>query len=330
VKVLELAARLAERDEQQIVVKLGDIQIADDASSLSIGTETEKQQFFLDDQATALLAKYLKIPGNYLKNCSPEFRATTLQHWRDKHSEADTMLEVLGDNLISIHAPHLLMLPLQGVAEMIGRVFSPEAEVRTFLRDARHFHVDVTDDRYAVQVPIGLGEYETTVGGVRVLAYPNEVKPPVVATYLFRPERSNGMVSNLKEGQIKLKGRTVSDVLDEMECASERVLATMDDHMQAYLRTADMEVPGTTLGFATQLLREFGLPVKVRDAVADLVNQLPANASVYDISQAITSVANRVNYTTQLKLQQLGGLLAFDAEQTLKRCGSCEQLLLIG
>jgi len=320
--------RLAERQEQQIVVKLGEIEIADDASSITVGPGGEGgQQFLLDDHATRLLGRYLKIPRPYLLGLDKAFRAQVLKHHRDRHPEADTMIEVLGDSLVSVHAPHLLMLPLDRVADIIERLVGPQADVRTFLRDENHFHVDVTTDLRSIEVPTDTGT-DTVVGGVRMLAYPHQVKPPVVTPYLHHVHTGGGMVTDMAEGRIRLKGRSLQEVLEEMEIAGETALAKMPEHLAAFAATRQLAVPGSPLAFATQLLREAGLPVKVRDAVTDLVNQLPEDASVYDVTCALVSVANRVSYASALKLQQLGGQLALQAEQTVRRCSQCEQLLL--
>ena len=114
----------------------------------------------------------------------------------------------------------------------------------------------------------------------------------------------------------------------EMEIAANEILGTLDESLRDYAATAHMATPGTPLAFATQLMREANLPVRVREAVTDNINQLPPNASVYDVMQSLTQVANHgVTYATQLRLQELGGQLGFDTEQTLHRCGMCEQLL---
>lgn len=329
-QVSELADRLSTRDEHRIVTRLGDLSLSDDATTLTVRGEG----IFLDEHGTALLGKYLKIPGPYLKSCPADFRAQTLRYWMGRHAEADTVLETLGDSLIGVHSPDLLMLPLEAVGEMISRVFAPDAEVRTLLRDDQRLHVDVTAPAYAVEVPNpdrvpGRPEVgDITEGGVRFLAYPNKAQAPVVSSYLHRLVCTNGMTTNLKGGQITLKGRTVDEVLLEMEIAATEILGTLDEALQGYVATAQMATPGTPLAFATQLMREANLPVRVREAVVDNINQLPANASVFDVNQSITRVANHgVTYATQLRLQELGGTLVFDVDETLRRCGTCEQLL---
>ncbi|QDH91809.1 hypothetical protein SEA_PHRAPPUCCINO_134 [Mycobacterium phage Phrappuccino] len=329
-KVDELTTKLATRDERRLVVKLGAIQIAKDASAISV----DGQDFFLDEQATAMFAKYLKIPGPYIKNCPPEFRAQTFEFWRDKHAEAVTVLEVVAGDLVSIHAHGLLMLPLDAVVDVITRVFPPTADVRTFMRDERRLHIDITSDRYLVDIPNPNGvagrpeNGDLTSAGVRVLVYPNQVKAPIAATYLHRHHNNGGMTTDLKEGQITLKGRTVDEVLEGMEVAANEILTTLDDQLARYAKTVETDVPGTPLAFAMALAREAKLPVSVRESVMDLVNQLPEDASVYDVKQAFVTVASRgVKYNTQLVLQELGGRLAMDTQRAIERCSSCEQLL---
>lgn len=329
-KVQDLARMASTRNEARVVVKMRDVEFNDTATEMTVGDDA----FYLDEQATAAVGKYLKIPAPYLKACPAQFRAETLRFWRDQYSEVDTMIESVGGELVGIHSPDLMMVPLESVVEMAERVFSPEDEVRTLLRNQDIFHLDVTSDRYTVDVPNperipGRPEQgDITAGGVRFIAYPNRVKAPVVSTYLCRLVCTNGLVTDLKGDQITLKGRTLSEVIDEMECAAESVLGHLDASLKSYAATATTKVPGSPLAFAMALSREYGLKVSVRDAVMDIVNQLPEHASVYDVIQAVTSVANRVSYVTQLQLQQLGGALSFETTRMIERCRTCEQLLV--
>jgi hypothetical protein len=322
-KVKDLGRMMAERNDHRVVVKLGDIEIAEDASTLSVGNGLSHQQFMLDDHALAALGKYLKIPKPYLAACPKEFRAETLTYWRDKYAEADTMLEVLDGELVAVYSPHLLMLPLREIVEVVERLFSPEADVHTFIRDQKTFHLDVTSPQYSSDAAPAVH------GGLRVLAYPTQVKPPVIATYLHRGDVHGGIVTDLKDGQITLKGRTVDDVLAEIEIGATEILATLSEQLAIYAQTAEIAVPGSPQGFALALAREAGLPVKVREAVLDLVNQLPPDAAVYDVTGAFVATSLRgVNYSTRLKLEELSGRLAFDAHAAIARCGTCEQLLV--
>lgn len=331
-KVHELTSNLASRaDAQRYRVTLGDIDIADDAASMTVSGS----EFLLDDQTVVQLARYLKIPGPYLKACPPQFRADTLRFWRDRHSAADTVVETLGNEIVSIHSTNLKMIPLDEIGDMIDRVFSPTDEVVTLIRNTETFHVDVISPDYVAEVlnPQGMPGRpdvgDLTFGGVRILAWPNKVKAPVVSTFLHRSAFNTGVVSDLKSGMVTIKGRTTDDVLDEMECAAERIMGkSVEEALTEYAKTAEVMAPGSPLAFATQLCREASLPVRVRGAVVDGVNQLPSSASVYDVIQVFAQVAESVKYGTKLALQELAGTLSFDTSNVIRRCSTCEQLLV--
>jgi hypothetical protein len=129
-------------------------------------------------------------------------------------------------------------------------------------------------------------------------------------------------------GQISIKGRTVDEVIAEMEMAADLVLSQLDEKLARYAETRSILVPGSPQAFVAQLAREAGVNRQVLDAVLDIVNQLPAPVSVWDVQNAFTAVANVVErYSTMTRLQQLGGSLSFDAERMVERCGTCERLL---
>jgi hypothetical protein len=95
-----------------------------------------------------------------------------------------------------------------------------------------------------------------------------------------------------------------------------------------YAALAGKFPPGSPVGFAYQLGREYGLTGKLMDRIIERVSVLPADASLYDIQQVFTELANgSVNYKTMIKLQHLSGDLAFNTDAVTHRCGTCERLL---
>ena len=136
------------------------------------------------------------------------------------------------------------------------------------------------------------------------------------------------MTTTEKAGQISLRGRTVDEVIEEMEQAARNMLGTLDNRLSRYAATAQQPIPGNRQAFAHQMAREANLSRSVLDTVMELVNQLPEDATMYDINQAFTSVANTdVPYATRVRLQNLGGALAFESERIAARCGTCQHPL---
>jgi hypothetical protein len=312
-----------------IEVELGKVDIDDEANSLRIGSDV----FLLDELAEKSLAKYLKIPHKYLQACPPEFRAETLKFWLGQFAEVTTQFEAQDHQIVSIHSPAEITIPSRDVVGVVASVFKPEDEVQLF-QGADLLHIDVTTSSHEVtvfnpeEIPFRPLVGDITRGGVRFLSYPHLSKPPVVSAYMERLVCTNGMCTEQKAGLVNIKGNTVDDVIEEMETAARRVLGGLDSALRGYASTSMMPVPGSLQAFAHQLAREYGLTRAVLDQVMIIINQLPPDkATVYDVTQAFTAVANRdVPYATRMKLQTLGGSLAFDAEHTTARCGSCERL----
>lgn len=125
-----------------------------------------------------------------------------------------------------------------------------------------------------------------------------------------------------------MKGNTIDDVFRELEDACQLVMGQLDNKLADYAALSRTFPPGSPVRFAYQLGREYGLTGKLMDRIIERVNVLPEDATLYDIQQIFTELANgSVNYRTMIKLQHLSGDLAFNTESVTHRCGTCERLL---
>lgn len=339
-KVGELSEYLAKREESAVTAKLEEFTVNDDATELYVKMGFEDTRAFsLDETATKALGSFLKVPSAYLNKITPDFKATLLRYELDRNKAVSTVVEALGGKVISLHEPSQAMLPLGRVGEVVTKVMKPEDTIRRAILNDTRFHLDVTTNDHTVafntypeEPPKGeWGVGDITQGGLRILAHPFSTKRPSVGTYLERLVCTNGMCSEERLGHIELKGRTVDEVLVEMELAAQNLLGTLDKVIEDYSATRDMAVPGTPQAFAQQLAREANLSRKVLDKVLDIINQLPEPVSVWDVNQAFTSVAAEVDtYAVMTKLQTLGGHLAMNAPKMVERCKTCEQTIKHG
>lgn len=332
IKVGQLDEYLAKRQENSFTATLGDFSITDDATELRVVSGQEGVRYLLDDTANAALAKYLGIPGRYLKMLDPDFRATTLRYTFEKHKAAPTTIETLNGSIVALHQPSQVMLPMRGVADVVGKVFNDDDTVRRMIVSENLFHVDVTTAHH--QVSVGTVQKEDrqvgdiTEAGVRFLTHPFTAIAPSVNIFAERLICMNGQTTDERLGRVTLKGHTVDEVINEMETAAQTILSQLDTYLQRLAATKELAVPGTPQAFAAQLAREANMSRRVLDEVLAIINQLPEPVSVYDVNQAFTTVANQVEqYKTMTKLQVLGGDLAFDAERAIERCRTCEQRL---
>lgn len=334
-RVADLKEFLQRVQEQEFEVLLGGVEVNEDASRICL--TDSGQEFPLDDQAERSLANYLGINRSYIAKCPPDLAALNFNYWLRRRGDAAAVIEVIDGHVASIHKPNLTIIPLSRVVEVVTDVFSPDDEVVNLVRSNARFHLDVTTDHH-VEVPTDHriegrsgGDRQVgdiTRGGVRILAHPTEVKPPVVTRYLHRLWCLNGATSPVKEGTIRLKGKTVDDVIAEMEEACRRSMDHLDRDLADYAALATMRPPGSPARFAHRLCVESGIPQKITRRILDDVSNLPEDASMYDVMQVFTQTANgNVTYRSMMRLQELGGEMAFQTAHVLHRCGSCEQLL---
>jgi len=320
--------------ERSIETTLGGIEVDADASRIRL---TTGEDFHLDEQAERSLAQYLGVSKAYLAKCPPDLKAHNLNFWLRRRENAAAVIEVVGDHWVTVHKPGLLILPLARVADIVTATMDPGYEVVQLLRNDTKFHVDIITDHHVEVAPDDRIEDrrrgqrtvgDITHGGVRILANPSEVEAPRVLTYLHRLWCTNGSTSPEDEGTIRLKGNTVEDILVEMEGACRRVMGDLDAKLESYAALARTHPPGSPTRFAYQIGREYGLPQRLMDRVMERVSVLPEDATLYDVQQVFTELANgSVNYRLMTRLQQLSGDLAFDTEHVTHRCGTCERLL---
>lgn len=332
-KVGQLEEHLAKREETAVTAKLGDFVVNDDASILTVVNHGQ-HHYPLDEVATTALTKYLKVPKPYYSHLTPDFRAEVLRYEFNRKADADTVVEAFGDEVVAVHQPSQLMLPTRRVAEVVGKTFKPDDTVRRMITNEKLFHLDVTTDAHTIAFLPPAGEEGTTLvgdvteAGMRFLAHPFRSEAPSVGVYAERLICMNGQTTPERLGRITIKGRTVDEVIAEMEEAAGLLMPQLDDHLAKLAATREIPVPGSPQAFAAQLAREANVTRQVLDSVLAIINQLPEPVSVWDVNQAFTSVANQAEtYATMTRLQALGGQLAFNAEEAVRRCKACERKL---
>lgn len=321
--------------ERRLQTTLGELTVDDEARYIQLA---DGETFQLDEQAERSLAQYLGISKSYLAKCPQELKAHNLNFWLQRRGNAAAVIEATDEHWVTIHKPGLLILPLARVADVITETLDPNFEVVSLIRNDVQFHVDIItphhieiapDDRIEDRSRGTRTVGDITHGGIRILSNPTEVVAPQVLTYLHRLWCTNGSTSPESEGTIRLKGNTVDDVFVELEAACRRVMGELDGKLADYAALAATFPPGSPTRFAYQLGREYGLTQRLMDRIMERVNVLPDDATLYDIQQIFTEMANSgtVNYKTMTRLQHLSGELAFNTESVTHRCNTCERLL---
>lgn len=335
--VADVQNRFADIAQNAIETTLGQFHVDNDAHNLSL-RDVDKT-FPLDEKVERSLSKYLGIPKAYLEKCPPPLKAHNLNAWFTYNHTRAAVVETVNSRFVSIHKPDLLVIPIQRVVDIMADVLDPGFQVTNLVHDDQTFVIDVITPKTIEVEPWDAiedrnPEHHATVGdvthgGIRFVANPTEPDDPLLVTYLHRLWCSNGATSPEASGLIKLKAKTVDDVIAEMEAGLKRIYGDLDTKLSEYASLATKYPPGSKEAFARQLGNEFKIPARVLNKALDRIEILPDGASLYDILNVFTALANEegVSYKTKIKLQELGGTLAFDTEAVTHRCQSCERLL---
>jgi len=327
--VSELTQSLNRGNEVMPVAKLNEVVL----NNLGLVIPGLDNSISVDEVGMKKLSKYLGISSSYMDHCPPDLQQINTNYWLQHFGNAEAMFHAVDSNLTQVHRSDKQVLPFSEVAEAVSRAFQPEDEVKTLSYDGERLEVDILSSANSILVP-GLGTdnrpmNDITHGGLRLHAFSATDESPCVQTYLHRLVCSNGLTIDEPELQVKLKGNTVPEILAELETVAQQLMSNMPERLEAYRHLADVPIVGNLEQFVYQVGRERGLGSRVMDRVMLLINDLPINPTLYDVTQIFTQIAGEgVTRTTRLRLQNLGGQFVSDTHNMLDRCNQCARPLI--
>jgi hypothetical protein len=328
-------------------VRLGDVELiaeGDGAGVLRVGDE----RLPWGGRNTQMLAGFLKGPGyKYLLREPLAWQRAVVKHHIDAHTDNMSTWYIEGSAIAGIYQPDAKIIPLADVAERIANVFDPD-DMATVLYSPDQVEINVLSDQRTVTVPgiVGVPDrpLEGTVehprlmqvgdlsaGGIRVIIQPGKPeRAPSVQELWDRCFCTNQMTRLIAGSQINLRGRTVPEILDEMENVARVVFEGLEASGRAILHSANTPVPGAVSDFIRVVGRERDINPATILRLQERAASLPANPSIYDVTQVITQMANQegLPVLTRRNLQGLGGDLTVDTERMVHRCAQCERPLV--
>lgn len=356
--VADISTVLGAQGQERAIAPLSSVEVSEDGSEfVAITDDGERLNFELDPEVERSMSKFLGVPPAYLTKCSGALKAANLNYWLKESEDARALIVHNSESASSFLDPDKHAILPSDVAGVISRVFSAEDELVTVHRTDEMMHIDVKTLDMEVNVPgNGVGDrphsdgtlmvpedeeleelgftsrretnvFDITNGGVQFLLKPNQ--PPVVNRYFNRLICDNGLVIPVPDAKITLRGKTVDDVIDEMESSAEILLGSMESALTRYAETSEQMVPGNVGDFIRQVGMENGIPNRI---IMQALNYAGAygmtrrnDISGYDVMNVFTNLANRVSYSSRMKLQRLGGTIADAGEDFWHRCENCER-----
>ena len=353
--VADITNVLGSTDQRRSVAPLSSVEVSADGSEFTaVSDNGDRLSFGLDPEIERSMGKFLGIPPGYVEKCPGALKATNLNHWINEAEDARALIVHNNDSASSFLDPDKHAILPSDVAAVISRVFAAEDELVTVHRTDEFMHIDVKVLDSEVNVPgngvgdrpnsegvvwtpeiesLGIEEesrshvFDITNGGVQFLLKPGQ--PPVVNRYFNRLICDNGLVIPVDDAKITLRGKTVDDVIDEMESSAEILLGGMESALARYAETSTQIIPGNAGDFIRQVGLEHGIPNRI---VLQALNYAGAyglthrdDVTGYDVLNIFTNLANRSAYSSRMKLQNLGGTIASAGSDFWARCQSCER-----
>lgn len=329
-----------------ISVDLGNVELysqGEHAGLLRVGDE------FLpwSDRAAQMLTGFVNGPGyKYLGRESLDWQAKIIAHHVQKNADAPSIWYMEGENVAGVYHQDAKIIPLVSVAEQVGDVFDPD-DMANVLYSPDQVEINVISNLRTVTVPgiegvadrpldgtvdhpSGRKVGDLSAGGVRVIIQPGRPeRAPIVEELWERFICVNGMTRRISGSEIKLRGRTVPEILTEMNNTMRQIWEGLDASAHAILHSAETPVVGATSDFIRAVAAERKINAATVLRLQERAASLRSNPSVYDVTQIFTELANEEGLPvgTRRNLQAIGGDLAVDTDRMVHRCAQCERPL---
>lgn len=346
---------LGAQGQERAIAPLSSISVNENGTGFTaVSDDGQTLDFALDGEIERSMSKFLGVPSGYLEKCPGSLKAANLNYWLHDVEDARALIIHNSEAASSFLDPDKHAILPSDVAGVISRVFAPEDELVTVQRTDEYMHIDIKVLDSEVNVPgngvgdrphsdgtllipgndeLGIEEerrtnvFDITNGGVQFLLKPNQ--PPVVNRYFNRLVCDNGLIIPVEDAKITLRGKTVDDIIDEMESSAEILLSSMDSALTRYAESSEQVVPGNVGDFIRQVGLEHRIPNRI---IMQALNYAGAygftrrdDITGYDILNVFTNLANRASYSSRMRLQGLGGVIADAGDEFYARCQSCER-----
>jgi len=288
-------------------------------SSLKVrGTDLE---LGLTEASRGKFASFLTIPRTFLpKIVSQELQTDIVNHFLEKSPDTEVLLGYSqGNTLREAYPGSTTIIPDGMIVDAIEKTFEPEAKVASLSLDGG-IKASIVTQELNTEPRVN----DITNGGLRIDSTIGEA--PKISAFMERLVCSNGMVVPVENASLSLRGRTVPEIILEMESMAQYVLG--GPSQEALDNWGHLT--GVLVSNPAQLIHRFAREYEIGSRMeARLLDQIPnlEGDSYYDVVNLITSMQHEegVSETMRLHLQTVGGRIVNSGGG--HRCTSCQHIL---
>jgi hypothetical protein len=281
------------------------------------GTDIE---LTLGEQGMKKFSVFLGIPKAFLPKLNNDLQTSVVNYFLEKDAVTEALIGYSNDGMFKAAYPgNTPFLRNELIANAIERTFDPESRIRA-IDFNNGIDISVVTEELNTEPRVN----DVTHGGLKISARIGEA--PIISTYLERLVCSNGMVVPSLNSTLSLRGRTVDEIIAEMEHMANMVLSTeVDDALAKWSQTAQVPVNDAAL-LIHRFCREYGLGSRMESKLLERIDELEGN-TYYDVINLITSMQHEIGVSENMRhaLQLAGGNLVNAVE--IHRCNTCQHPL---
>jgi len=278
------------------------------------------QELLLGEQGLKKFSSFLGIPKAFLPKLNSDLQTDVVNYFLEKDSSTEALISYSADNLFKAAYPgNTPLIRDELLVSAIDSVFDGDARIRSIDVD-NGLKVSIVTDELNTEPRVN----DITHGGLRIEAPIGDA--PKISTYLERLVCSNGMVVPSVNSIISLRGRTVDEIIVEMEYLANTILASeVDDALNHWSGMTQIEATNPEQ-LIHRFCREYNLGSRMESKLLDRIDQLEGN-TYYDVINLLTSMQHEVGVSNSMRqsLQLAGGMIV--GSNGGHRCNTCQSPL---
>lgn len=274
----------------------------------------------LGEKGLKKFSSFLGIPKAFLPKLNADLQVDVVNYFLEQNSTTEALISYGSDAMFKAAYPgNTPIIRDELIVSAIEKTFNADDKIRAL--DMEHgLKVSIITDELNTEPRVN----DITNGGLRIESVIGEA--PKVSTYLERLVCSNGMVVPSINSVLSLRGRTVDEIISEMEYLANTVLANeVDEALNSWAHMTEVDVENPTQ-LIHRFCREYNLGARMETKLLDRIDELEGN-TYYDIINLITSMQHEEGVSQAMRnaLQLTGGLLVTSGAG--HRCNTCQSPL---
>lgn len=275
------------------------------------------------------LADWVGVPPKFLARQERDLQVLVLNELLRRNPGEVAIVH--GEVIENIRNPHTISPTGLDLIEAVARVLPTTSEVIDHYNTSRMFQADIA---VPVSSKIGVGGdpkvKDITRAGVKIGVDIQHGKAPYIQPWLYRLVCTNGMEVPDPSMVVTLRGRTVPEIIDEMEGLCQTIWGRMDHTIEEFYKLRDQKIAHDQADTVMRrTIQEHNLPIRGErhDALIEAATNLE-DPTMFDVVNLITHEANNPdldnNPSQRRRLEVAGGNIM---GTFVERCSHCQSVL---